>query len=155
MARLVAGFLSYPVTVCSETDVMRLERELRISLEERAMAASIYESIGGADAVAAAVDKFYDRVLGDPDLAPYFTGYAVSGIKRHQRACLTAALGGAELYEGRDMAAAHGHLGVTDEHFDRVVVHLVATLTDLNVPGDIIGEIGAKLAPLKPQIVSA
>lgn len=116
---------------------------------------SIYESIGGAEAVAAAVDNFYDRVLDDPGLAPYFEDYDVREIKRHQRSFLTAALGGAELYEGRDMATAHQHLGVTGEHFDKVVVHLAATLGELGVPDDTVDAIGGKLAPLKPEIVSA
>lgn len=33
---------------------------------------SIFDAIGGAPAVAAAVDDFYARVLGDPALAPFF-----------------------------------------------------------------------------------
>ena len=35
---------------------------------------SIYEQIGGAPAVAAAVDDLYVGILGDPGLAHYFDG---------------------------------------------------------------------------------
>ena len=34
---------------------------------------SIYDSIGGAPAVHVTVDDFYNRVLGDPSLAPFFS----------------------------------------------------------------------------------
>ena len=37
-------------------------------------------------------------------------------------------------YRGRDMAAAHARFGITEPDFDKVVVHLVATLTELGVP---------------------
>ncbi|MGH3417371.1 MAG: group I truncated hemoglobin, partial [Actinocrinis sp.] len=71
---------------------------------------SIYETIGGAGAVHAAVDDFYARLLADPRLAPFFAEIDLRRLKTHQRAFLTAALGGAQLYQGRDMAAAHAGL---------------------------------------------
>jgi hypothetical protein len=44
---------------------------------------------------------------------------------------------------------------VTASAFDRVVVHLVATLEGLSVPAPIIEAIGGKLVPLRVQIVAA
>lgn len=117
--------------------------------------ASVYDEIGGGDAVAAAVDQFYVRVLGDPELAPYFERTDMRKQKSHMRAFLAAALGGPQLYAGRDMRAAHAHAGVTPDAFDRVVVHLVATLEGLGVPAPIIEAIGGKLVPLREQIVAA
>jgi hemoglobin len=35
---------------------------------------SIYEQIGGAEALETVVDDFYDRVLADDELAGFFTG---------------------------------------------------------------------------------
>ena len=115
---------------------------------------SIYDSIGGAGAVQAAVDDFYSRLLADPQLAPFFSGVDVQRLKAHQRAFLTAALGGAQLYQGRDMAAAHARLAIADRDFDAVVGHLVATLTALDVPDETIGQIGGLLAPLRSDIVT-
>jgi hemoglobin len=117
--------------------------------------ASVYDEIGGGDAVTAAVDQFYVRVLGDPELAPYFEQTDMRKQKSHMRAFLAAALGGPQLYAGRDMRAAHAHAGVTSTAFDRVVVHLVATLEGLSVPVPIIEAIGGKLVPLREQIVAA
>ena len=117
--------------------------------------ASIYEQIGGAPAVAAAVDDLYGRILGDDRLAGYFADTDMPRQKRHLRAFMAAALGGPQLYAGRDMQGAHGRLGITSEAFDRVVDHLVAALSGLGVARELIGAIGAKLAPLRAQIVTA
>ncbi|HVT70902.1 MAG TPA: group 1 truncated hemoglobin [Trebonia sp.] len=116
---------------------------------------SIYDSIGGADAVRAAVDDFYSRVLADPQLAPFFVDTDMTRLKSHQRAFIAAAIGGPELYAGRDMGAAHAGLGISDADFDAVVGHLVATLTGLGVPEETIGQIGAALVPLRADIVTA
>ena len=114
---------------------------------------SIYDQIGGRDAVAAAVGIFYDKVLSDDVLAPYFTGTDMARQQAHMRAFLAAAIGGPAVYAGRDMGAAHRGLGVTDEAFDHVVEHLVATLTELSVPAELIAAIGEKLLPLRDVVV--
>ncbi|MEV4138801.1 group 1 truncated hemoglobin [Dactylosporangium sp. NPDC049742] len=115
---------------------------------------SIYDTIGGAAAVQAAVEQFYSRVLADPRLQGFFTDVDVQRLKTHQRAFITAALGGPQIFAGRDMAAAHAGLGITDADFDAVVAHLAGTLTDLGVADDQVGQIGATLAPLRGQIVT-
>jgi hemoglobin len=116
---------------------------------------SIYDSIGGASAVRAAVDDFYARVLADPQLAPFFTGTDLNRLKAHQRAFIAAAIGGPEIFQGRDMASAHGGLGISDADFNAVVEHLVGTLTGLGVPAETIRQIGSALAPLRSDIVTA
>jgi hemoglobin len=116
---------------------------------------SIFDSIGGRPAVGAAVDDFYPRLLADPELAGYFAGVDMAKLKAHQRSFIAAAIGGPEIYGGRDMAAAHRHLAITDADFDAVVGHLVATLDGLGVPAATIEAIGGKLAPLRADIVTA
>jgi hemoglobin len=115
----------------------------------------VFDAIGGSAAVAAAVDVLYDRLLADQQLAHYFEGVDVRALATHMRAFLTAALGGPELYQGRDMGAAHARLGITSADWDATVGHVVASLESLNVPVEYIGEIGAKLTPLKDSIVTA
>lgn len=116
--------------------------------------ASVFEQIGGKPAVSAAVDGLYERLLADPVLAPYFTGTDMERLKGHMRAFMAVALGGADLYAGRDMRSAHAGLRVTHDAFDRVVAHLVDTLVSLGVPVELIEAIGAKLAPLRAQVVT-
>jgi hemoglobin len=116
---------------------------------------TIYDSIGGAGAVRAAVDDFYARVLADPQLAPFFAGTDLGRLKAHQRSFIAAALGGPEVFSGRDMASAHAGLAVSDADFDAVVAHLADTLTGLGVDQETIARIGGALAPLRADIVTA
>jgi hemoglobin len=116
--------------------------------------ATIHEEIGGGAAVEAAVEEFYARVVADPLLAPYFDGVDMRSLKMHQRVFLAAALGGSDIYVGRSMRGAHLGMAVTPQAFDRVVEHLVATLEALAVPTEAIEAIGAKVLPLRADIVA-
>jgi hemoglobin len=117
------------------------------------MQESIYERIGGAPAVEATVELFYQKVWADPALAEYFEGIDRDRLKEHQREFVSAALGGPDQYDGRKMGEAHAGLGITDAAFYQVVAHLAATLTELGVDKDTIGEIAIKLAPFRDGIV--
>ncbi|NIZ91546.1 group 1 truncated hemoglobin [Kineosporiaceae bacterium B12] len=114
---------------------------------------SIYEQLGREHGIAKAVQHFYERVVADPQLAPYFTGTDMTTLRRHQTALLVQVTGGPVQYEGRDLAKAHAGLGITSEHFDRVVGHLAGTLTDLGVPADVVGTVGGALAAHRDEIV--
>lgn len=115
---------------------------------------SIYSEIGGSSAVQGAVELFYGRVLADPSLSPYFDGVDLRRLSTHQRAFLAAALGGPDLYAGRDLTRAHTHLSIDDAAFDRVVEHLAGTLVELGVPDETIRAIAERIEPLRAQIVT-
>ena len=108
---------------------------------------SLYERIGGAAAVDAAVDKFYEKVLADDRIKHFFEGVDMNKQSGHQKLFLTYAFGGAPNYPGKSMRDAHKHLvdkmGLTDVHFDAVIEHLGATLTELGVADDLIAEVAA------------
>jgi hemoglobin len=114
---------------------------------------SIYDQIGGTAAVAATVEGLYDRVLGDAALAPYFDDVPMDRQKRHMRAFITMALGGATTYAGRDMATAHAGLEIGDREFDLVALHLAGTLAELGVPAAQSEAVLARIAPLRAEIV--
>ncbi|HWE56750.1 MAG TPA: group 1 truncated hemoglobin [Acidimicrobiales bacterium] len=115
---------------------------------------AIYEQIGGSPSVAQVVDLFYEKVVADPTLAGFFDGVDMRRLKGHQRAFIAAALGGAEVDEGRDVGAAHAELVISDDDFDAVVGHLAETLDELGGPASTIGQIAEALAPLRDQIVT-
>jgi hemoglobin len=116
---------------------------------------SIFERLGQEQGIRAAVDDFYERVVGDPQLAPYFEDVDLRKLRGHQTALLVQVTGGPAVYSGRDLAAAHDRLGITPEDFDRVVEHLVATLTSFGVAPDDIGSIGEALGAHRDEIVTA
>ncbi len=110
------------------------------------MSQSVYERIGGDAAVNAAVDLFYRKVLADDRINGFFDGTDMEKQAAKQKAFLTMALGGPNNYTGEDMRKGHAHLvekGLNDSHFDAVMEHLGATLKELGVPDDLIGEAAA------------
>lgn len=113
-----------------------------------------YERIGGAPAVAAAVERFYVRVLADPILEPFFENVDLARVKRHQLAFLSQALGGPQEHSGATMSRAHARLRIEQRHFDAVAGHLVETLRELGVGEEIVGDVVAAVTPLASQIVN-
>jgi hemoglobin len=116
---------------------------------------SLYERLGQDQGIRAAVDEFYDRVTGDPQLKAYFDGVDMGRLRSHQAKLLIQVTGGPVQYDGRDLAVAHDGLGITGPDFDRVVGHLAATLGDLGVAQEDIGEVGAALTAHRDEIVTA
>jgi hemoglobin len=116
---------------------------------------SIYETLGGNTSIGEAVDKFYARLESDPVLSEFFRSADVEQIKTRQRMFLTAALGGPDAYEGRDMRAAHAYLPITDTDFDLFIDHLAATLGEVGVAPEQIAEVLEALRPLRLEIVTA
>jgi hemoglobin len=118
-------------------------------------AVSDYEAVGGGPAVSAVVSDFYERVLGDSQLAPYFDGVDMTRLKRHQALLVTQVLGGPANYDGRALSEAHAGLGIDQDDFNAVVGHLAAAMKDAGVPDDIIGRAGAVVVATEPDIVEA
>ena len=115
---------------------------------------SLYERLGGKGSIEAAVKGFYERVLADRTLAPFFDGIDMKRQMSHLRQFLTMATGGPARYRGRSMSEAHESLAIKQKHFDSVAGHLVATLRHLGVGKALIAEVVAAVAPLAPQIVN-
>lgn len=117
---------------------------------------SLYERIGGTEAVKAAVDIFYDKVLADGRIAHFFDGVDMAAQRRKQRSFLIMAFGGPNTYSGEDMRRAHAALvtrGLTDGHFDAVVENLASTLTDLGVGAGEIGEVAAIAESVRADVL--
>jgi len=117
--------------------------------------ASLFERIGGSNAIEAAAEIFYRKVLGDPLLAPYFDDIDMERQIAKQAAFLTMALGGPNAYSGADLRTAHAHLpGLRDEHVDAVIGHLAATLGELGVAGADIAAAGAIAAGARDEVLN-
>ncbi|MCX4241427.1 group I truncated hemoglobin [Paraliomyxa miuraensis] len=101
----------------------------------------LYELLGGEAAVQAATIGFYEKVMADPSLAPYFRGLHMDAQVKKFIAFMTMALGGPHSYTGRDLRSAHQRLvndGLGEPHFDAILVHLEQTLTELGIDPDLI-----------------
>jgi methyl-accepting chemotaxis protein len=116
--------------------------------------ATLFERLGGVPAIKAAVDAFYARVLADDALAPFFEGVSMRSMVSRQNAFFIQALGGPQVYKGRNMRDAHAHLPITREHFGAVAGHLAAALGEVGVPAALVDEVIAAVAPLAPEIIN-
>ena len=105
---------------------------------------SLYEKIGGTDMVEAIVDKFYDKVLADDRLMHFFENTEMTNLRAHQKLFIMYIFGGSGSYIGKSTRDAHKNLvdniGLSDEHFDAMIQNLETTLTELDIPGDLITE---------------
>jgi hemoglobin len=98
--------------------------------------ATLYQRIQYAGGLRRLVDKLYPRVLADPSLLFYFKHLDdehLKGLRWHMLTLLAVVTGGPSKYQGRDLRQAHADLHITAEAFDRVVLHLQATLQELEV----------------------
>jgi hemoglobin len=126
-----------------------------MSSELQQVQASIYDIIGGEEALAPVVGDFYDRVLADPELRGFFAGTNMTRLKGRQVEFFAAALGGPYPYTGASLRDAHRGRGIGQKHFDLVAGHLVAALQAAGVPYEIIDRIVGAISPLASQIVSS
>jgi hemoglobin len=104
----------------------------------------LFEQLGGEAAIEAAVVDFYERVMADPSLAPFFEHLDMEAQIKKQIAFMTMAFGGPSGYTGRDLRTAHASLlkrGLSDAHFDSIASHLNDTLQSLAVEQKAIDEV--------------
>jgi hemoglobin len=119
-------------------------------------APTLYQRLGGYDALAAVTDDFIGRLVANPQLARFFTGLSTdSKIRVRQLVVdqLCNATGGPCAYIGRSMKTAHAGLGITEEDWNAAVGDLVATLTKFKVPQREKDEVLAAIASMKGDIV--
>jgi hemoglobin len=115
---------------------------------------SIYDRIGGHEAIEVVVEDFYVRVLADAQLSGFFTGTNMSRLKGRQVEFFAAALGGPEPYTGAPMKQVHQGRGISMYHFNLVAGHLSDALAAAGVSVEVITEIIGAIAPLAPDIAS-
>jgi len=134
---LLAGMLSAPVYA-------------------QAMEKSLYERLGGYDAIAAVVNELATRLVTDRKLGVYFKGLSNDSKRRliaHLTDFVCSATGGPCIYTGRDMKTSHEGLGITEKDWDRFVKITKEVLDKFKVPAREQQELLQAIAPLKPVIV--
>jgi methyl-accepting chemotaxis protein len=94
--------------------------------------------LGGKTSLAAVVEKFYKKVLADPDLRPFFSKANMAALKQRQVLFLTQALGGPADPMNHETMPAHSNLLRDPNHFNRMATHLAVTLSEMNVSPDIV-----------------
>ncbi len=115
---------------------------------------SLFEKIGGMDAVNAAVDIFYTKVLADETINHFFANTNMTTQRGKQKAFLAYAFGAPLQYTGKNMRDAHAGMNLTEDHFNAVSGHLVATLKELGVAQNLIDEVVEILLSTKDDVLN-
>jgi hemoglobin len=106
---------------------------------------TLFARIGGEQTIAELIGDFYDCVLADPELKPFFKNTSMDKLRRMQLEFFSAALDGPITYTGKPLSHVHHGRGITKRHFALYVDHLIDTLRDHGITDqdvqDIIGRI--------------
>jgi hemoglobin len=114
---------------------------------------SLYDRLGGLDAITALTESWVARVGGDDRANGKFVRTDIPRLMKEVIDQLCEATGGPCTYTGRSMRETHDGMGVTAGEFDVVMQHLDATLDELNVPKTVRDELVALIMPLRADIV--
>ena len=117
---------------------------------------SLYQRLGGYDALAAVTDEFLAKLAGDPQLGRFFVGLSDDSrtrVRQHVIDFLCVASGGPCKYTGRDMKTAHTGLNISDSDWNKSVEYLVAVLDKFKVPEKEKGQVLGAISSLKSDIV--
>ena len=114
--------------------------------------ASVYDTIGGHDALEVVVEDFYCRVLEDDYLANFFAASDMKHLKGKMVELLAAALGGQERYTGQSMKQAHHDRGILMYHFILMTGHLKDSISAAGWPPEAVAAILSFVAQLAGDI---
>jgi len=114
---------------------------------------SLYERLGGKDAIIAVVDDFVARVAGDDRINGFFAHANTPRLKQMLVDQICQASGGPCTYTGRNMKSAHAGMGISSADFDAMLGDLAASLDKFKVGDREKSELLGALAPLKKEIV--
>lgn len=115
---------------------------------------SLYQRLGGKEAITAVVDDFIGNVAADARINKRFANANIPRLKMLLVEQICAASGGPCTYTGRDMTTAHTGMNIQSAEFDALVEDLVKSLDKFKVPGREQGELLGALGGMKPAIVN-
>ena len=117
---------------------------------------TLYERLGGYDAISAVVDDFAGKLFVDPVVGARFFGMSDDsreGFRQKNKNLVCNVTGGPCKIISRSAATTHDGLGIKASEFDIVAQHLVDTLNKFKVPEKEHKELMAIIATLRPDIV--
>lgn len=114
--------------------------------------AKLFDRLGGATHIAAIVRDMYDRVLADPELAPFFENVPMERLQGMQFEFLASALDGPIVYTGAELTAIHRGRGITGQHFAKFCGHFADAAEAAGASKQDVDEALARLAMYKGKI---
>ena len=116
--------------------------------------APLIASVGGTPGIREAIERFYIRLLNDPQVAHYFHNVDMPRLKRHQVLLMSQMLGGPAQYTGRALDEAHRGLSVSADDYRCVVDHMVDVLRELCIVEETVTCVRQALEAVAQHIVA-
>ncbi|MDJ0613167.1 MAG: group 1 truncated hemoglobin [Rhizobiaceae bacterium] len=116
-------------------------------------AQNLYEKYGGFSQVSKIVLAFYDTLLDNDEIGPFFDDIDMSRMVDHQTKFIASLLGGPASYSDSQLRQLHSHLDINDAHFDELEVVLRGTLEDHGVEPQDVDAVVAEFAKRRSLIV--
>lgn len=120
--------------------------------------ASIFDAIGGFEAIITAVDIFYDKILADPLLSPFFSELDMEAQNKKMVSFMAVAFGGPKEFQGKDLRSSHKKLvaehGLSDRHFDAVAVHLQTTLEQMGIADELTQQVMELVGSTRDEVLN-
>ena len=119
---------------------------------------TLYDRLGGYDAICAAAHNLLPRLQGDARLARFWQHRGEDGVRREKQLLidfLCSSAGGPLYYTGRDMKTSHRGMKISESDWSAFLGHLNATLGAFQVPQAERDEVVAFVQSTKPDIVEA
>lgn len=119
---------------------------------------SLYERLGGYDAIAAVCSNLLPRLMGDARLGRFWQNRGEDGIRREKQLLvdfLCASAGGPMYYTGRDMKLSHKGMKISEADWAAFLGHLNATLDAFQVPKTEREQVVGFIQSTKADIVEA
>ena len=117
---------------------------------------TLYERLGGYDAISAVANNLLPRLMSDPLLARFWENRSTDGLEREKQLLidfLCSSAGGPLFYTGRDMAISHKGMGITEKDWEAFMGHVNATLEEFKGPDTESSEVVAFIESTKDDIV--
>lgn len=115
---------------------------------------TLYSRLGGHEAIRAVVDDFYDRLLADEELGPFFNDADIEILRQTQTDFLCEAAGGPETYDAAPVREAHLHIPLTQGHIQRAVELLNESLDEFDVPDEDAEQIVQAIAVYEEDLLA-
>lgn len=114
---------------------------------------TLYDRLGGIDAITALTESWVARVAGDDRANKKFVRTDVPRLKKEVIDQLCEATGGPCTYSGRSMRETHDGMQTTAGEFEVVMQHLRATLDELDIAKPEQDELVELIMPMRSDIV--
>ena len=117
---------------------------------------TLYERLGGYDAIAAVANDLVTRLNNDTQLGRFWAHRGEDGVKRERQLLidlLCERAGGPVYYRGREMLLAHRGMKIRESDWNVFLGHAAATLAKFKVPESEQRDVVEFVQSLKKEIV--